>query len=93
MIKRESASGIGTFLAQNIQGRYLATDLEIDGKVATSQAGGRVASDANDAAAEARHRVYRNQLRALRGHLAADLAGVSDLATLGTWKPPYGVEP
>jgi DNA-directed RNA polymerase beta' subunit len=32
-IRRESASGIGTFLAQNIQGRYLAQDLEIDGKV------------------------------------------------------------
>jgi DNA-directed RNA polymerase beta' subunit len=27
-IKRESASGIGTFLAQNIEGRYLAADLE-----------------------------------------------------------------
>jgi DNA-directed RNA polymerase subunit beta' len=32
LIKRESASGIGTFLAQNITGRYLAQDLEADGK-------------------------------------------------------------
>ena len=32
-IKRESASGIGTFLAQNITGRYLAADVEEDGKV------------------------------------------------------------
>jgi len=31
-IKRESASGIGTFLAQNITGRYLAADVEHDGK-------------------------------------------------------------
>ena len=34
MIQRESASGIGTFLAQNIFGRYLAADLEINGSVA-----------------------------------------------------------
>jgi DNA-directed RNA polymerase beta' subunit len=33
-INRESASGIGTFLANNIKGRYLAQDVEIDGKVA-----------------------------------------------------------
>ncbi len=32
-IKRESASGIGTFLAQHIQGRYLAADVEVNGKV------------------------------------------------------------
>jgi DNA-directed RNA polymerase beta' subunit len=32
-IKRQSASGIGTFLAQNITGRYLAADVEEDGKV------------------------------------------------------------
>ncbi len=32
-IKRESASGIGTFLAQNITGRYLAGDVEAEGKV------------------------------------------------------------
>jgi DNA-directed RNA polymerase beta' subunit len=32
-IKRESASGIGTFLAQNIGGRYLAGDVEHEGKV------------------------------------------------------------
>ncbi len=32
-VKRESASGIGTFLAQNITGRYLAADVEADGKV------------------------------------------------------------
>ncbi|MBY0472700.1 DNA-directed RNA polymerase subunit beta' [Patescibacteria group bacterium] len=32
-IKRESASGIGTFLAQNISGRYLAADVEHEGKV------------------------------------------------------------
>ncbi len=32
-IKRESASGIGTFLAKNITGRYLAADVEQDGKV------------------------------------------------------------
>ncbi|HVZ76315.1 MAG TPA: DNA-directed RNA polymerase subunit beta' [Candidatus Paceibacterota bacterium] len=31
-VKRESASGIGTFLAQNITGRYLAADVEADGK-------------------------------------------------------------
>ncbi|HVV15325.1 MAG TPA: DNA-directed RNA polymerase subunit beta' [Candidatus Paceibacterota bacterium] len=31
-VKRESASGIGTFLAQNITGRYLAGDVEADGK-------------------------------------------------------------
>ncbi len=33
-ITRESASGIGTFLAQNITGRYLAADLTLDGAVA-----------------------------------------------------------
>jgi DNA-directed RNA polymerase beta' subunit len=32
-INRESASGIGTFLAQNIHGRYLAHDIEVGGKV------------------------------------------------------------
>jgi len=31
-VLRESASGIGTFLAKNITGRYLAEDLTIDGK-------------------------------------------------------------
>ena len=31
-ITRASASGIGTFMAQNIEGRYLAADVEIDGK-------------------------------------------------------------
>jgi DNA-directed RNA polymerase beta' subunit len=31
-INRESASGIGTFLAQNIVGRYLASDVEHQGK-------------------------------------------------------------
>jgi DNA-directed RNA polymerase beta' subunit len=33
VIKRESASGIGTFLAQNIAGRYLAADVEAGGEV------------------------------------------------------------
>src|SRR3989344_1914672 len=33
VVRRESASGIGTFMAKNINGRYLATDIEIDGKV------------------------------------------------------------
>ncbi len=33
-VRRESASGIGTFLAKNIEGRYLAADVEIDGQVA-----------------------------------------------------------
>ncbi|MBC7836648.1 DNA-directed RNA polymerase subunit beta' [Acetobacteraceae bacterium] len=33
-ITRASASGIGVFLAQNIEGRYLAADVEMDGKVA-----------------------------------------------------------
>jgi DNA-directed RNA polymerase beta' subunit len=33
VITRESASGIGTFLAQNIEGRYLAGDVEVAGKV------------------------------------------------------------
>ena len=33
VIKRESASGIGTFLAQNINGRYLAADVAQDDKV------------------------------------------------------------
>ncbi len=32
-IRRESASGIGTFLAKNIEGRFLAADVEHDGKV------------------------------------------------------------
>ncbi|MCX6819703.1 MAG: DNA-directed RNA polymerase subunit beta' [Candidatus Adlerbacteria bacterium] len=32
-IKRESASGIGTFLATNTKGRYAAADIEHDGKV------------------------------------------------------------
>ncbi len=32
-IHRESASGIGTFLAKNIDGRYLAADIEIQGNV------------------------------------------------------------
>ena len=32
-VARESASGIGTFLANNIDGRYLAADVEKDGKV------------------------------------------------------------
>jgi DNA-directed RNA polymerase beta' subunit len=32
-VRRESASGIGTFLAQNIGGRYLAADIESNGKV------------------------------------------------------------
>ncbi|MBP9710776.1 MAG: DNA-directed RNA polymerase subunit beta' [Candidatus Pacebacteria bacterium] len=31
-ITRESASGIGTFLAQNIGGRFLASDIEVNGK-------------------------------------------------------------
>ncbi len=31
-VRRESASGIGTFLAKNIEGRYLASDIEIEGK-------------------------------------------------------------
>ena len=31
-INRESASGIGTFLAQNIEGRYVASDIEVNGK-------------------------------------------------------------
>ncbi len=34
IVRRESASGIDTFLAKNIEGRYLAADVEIDGKVA-----------------------------------------------------------
>src|SRR3989338_1256617 len=33
VIRRESASGIGTFMAKNINGRYLASDIEIKGKV------------------------------------------------------------
>ncbi len=33
-IRRESASGIGTFLAVNIAGRFLAADVEVDGKAA-----------------------------------------------------------
>ncbi len=33
LIPRESASGIGTFLARNIEGRYLAADIEKDGQV------------------------------------------------------------
>ena len=33
VIQRESASGIGTFLAKNIEGRYLASDIEHEGKV------------------------------------------------------------
>ena len=33
IVRRESASGIGTFLAQNIEGRYLASDVEEEGKV------------------------------------------------------------
>jgi len=32
-VSRESASGIGTFLAQNIEGRYLAADIEHNGTV------------------------------------------------------------
>ncbi len=32
-ISRESASGIGTFLAKNIDGRYLAESIEKDGKI------------------------------------------------------------
>ena len=32
-IKRESASGIGTFLARNIEGRYLASDVVVGDKV------------------------------------------------------------
>jgi len=32
VIRRESASGIGTFMAKNINGRYLASDIEIKGK-------------------------------------------------------------
>jgi DNA-directed RNA polymerase beta' subunit len=32
-VRYESASGIGTFLAQNIEGRYLAADVEKDGAV------------------------------------------------------------
>ncbi|MEK7068354.1 MAG: DNA-directed RNA polymerase subunit beta', partial [Patescibacteria group bacterium] len=31
-VRRESASGIGTFLAKNITGRHLAVDIERDGK-------------------------------------------------------------
>src|SRR5690606_6415605 len=31
--RRESASGIGTFLAANIEGRYLASNVEHDGKM------------------------------------------------------------
>ncbi|MDQ5955161.1 MAG: DNA-directed polymerase subunit beta [Patescibacteria group bacterium] len=33
VVLRESASGIGTFLAKNIEGRYLAADVEHEGKV------------------------------------------------------------
>src|ERR1700690_3897821 len=33
VVTRESASGIGTFLAKNIEGRYLASDVEVDSKV------------------------------------------------------------
>ncbi|HEY5383123.1 MAG TPA: DNA-directed RNA polymerase subunit beta' [Candidatus Paceibacterota bacterium] len=33
MVYRESASGIGTFLAANITGRYLAADVEAEGRV------------------------------------------------------------
>ncbi len=32
VVRRESASGIGTFMAKNINGRYLAADIEHDGK-------------------------------------------------------------
>nr|MBP7770748.1 DNA-directed RNA polymerase subunit beta' [Candidatus Paceibacterota bacterium] len=32
VVQRESASGIGTFLAKNIEGRFLAQDIEADGK-------------------------------------------------------------
>ena len=32
-VTRESASGIGTFLAKNIEGRYVAADVEHEGKV------------------------------------------------------------
>jgi DNA-directed RNA polymerase beta' subunit len=33
IIRRQSASGIGTFLARNIEGRYLAANVEHDGKI------------------------------------------------------------
>ncbi len=33
IVRRESASGIGTFMAKNINGRYLASDIEVGGKV------------------------------------------------------------
>src|SRR5437870_7604108 len=33
IVRHESASGIGTFMAQNIEGRYLAADIELKDKV------------------------------------------------------------
>ena len=38
MIRRESASGIGTFLAQNVGGRYLAADLELPAQTGNESA-------------------------------------------------------
>ncbi len=45
-VRRESASGIGTFMAQNIAGRYLAADIELDGKVLYKKGQFLVAADA-----------------------------------------------
>jgi DNA-directed RNA polymerase subunit beta' len=46
VVHRESASGIGTFLAQNITGRYLAGDVELNGEVAFKKGHFLTAADA-----------------------------------------------
>ncbi len=45
-VTRESASGIGTFLAQNITGRFLAADVELNGAVAYKKGQFLTAADA-----------------------------------------------
>jgi DNA-directed RNA polymerase subunit beta' len=85
MIKRESASGIGTFLAQNITGRYLAADVEMEGKAVYKKGQFITAADAKHIEEMGTPSVYVRSpvgCRAGRG-VCAHCYG----ADLGTTKP------
>jgi DNA-directed RNA polymerase subunit beta' len=82
IITRESASGIGTFLAQNIEGRYLAADV-VDGKGALlfkkghflTRADARIVEDAGVASALVRSPVGCKSLKGICVHCyGADLS-------------------
>jgi len=84
-ITRESASGIGTFLAQNINGRYLAGDLEVNGQVAYKKGHFLTHADAKHIEELGVQGVYVRSAVACRSHkgVCAKCYG----SDLGTMKP------